>query len=64
MEEQKPVTAYLLRPPAILHHYDNPLINSIGENILLRPLTGGIALMTTTRPVFAFSNRILNNNYL
>lgn len=44
--------------------YDNPLVNSIGENILLRPLTGGIALMTTTRPVFAFSNRILNNNYI
>lgn len=44
--------------------YDNPLINSIGENILLRPQTGGIALMTTTRVVFAFSNRVLNNNYL
>lgn len=44
--------------------YDNPLINSIGENILLRPKTGGIALMTTTRPVFAFSNRIMNENYL
>ncbi|HEX7903992.1 MAG TPA: type IX secretion system sortase PorU [Chitinophagaceae bacterium] len=44
--------------------YDNPNINSIGENILLRPKTGGIALMTTTRVVFAFSNRIMNNNYL
>lgn len=44
--------------------YDNPLLNSIGENILLRPQTGGIALMTTTRVVFAFSNRIMNNNYL
>jgi hypothetical protein len=44
--------------------YDNPVINSIGENILLRPKTGGIALMTTTRLVFAFSNRIINNNYL
>lgn len=44
--------------------YDNPAINSIGENILLRPKTGGIALMTTTRPVFAFSNRIMNNNYI
>jgi hypothetical protein len=31
---------------------------------LLRPQTGGIALMTTTRPVYAFSNRIMNNNYL
>src|SRR5690606_12806639 len=44
--------------------YDNPQINSIGENILLRPQTGAIALMTTTRVVFAFSNRIMNDNYL
>ncbi|MBK5270532.1 MAG: type IX secretion system sortase PorU, partial [Bacteroidia bacterium] len=44
--------------------YDNPTISSIGENILLRPKTGAIALMTTTRVVFAFSNRIMNNNYL
>ena len=44
--------------------YDNPFINSLGENILLRPKNGGIALMTTTRPVYAFSNRIMNNNYI
>ncbi len=44
--------------------YDNPGVNSIGENILLRPKTGAIALMTTTRVVFAFSNRVMNNNYL
>lgn len=44
--------------------YDNPNLNSLGENILLRPSTGGIALMTTTRVVFSFSNRIINNNYL
>ena len=44
--------------------YDNPGNNSIGENILLRPKTGAIALMTTTRVVFAFSNRVMNNNYL
>jgi hypothetical protein len=44
--------------------YDNPGIRSIGEDILLRPKTGGIALMTTTRVVFAFSNRIMNDNYL
>jgi hypothetical protein len=44
--------------------YDIPQINSIGENILMRPKTGAIALMTTTRVVFAFSNRIMNNNYL
>ncbi len=44
--------------------FDNPLINSLGENILVRPKTGAVALMTTTRVVFAFSNRIMNNNYL
>lgn len=44
--------------------FDIPQLNSIGENILLRPKTGAIALMTTTRVVFAFSNRIMNNNYL
>lgn len=44
--------------------YDNPFTNSLGENILLRPKTGGIAMMTTTRLVFSFSNRIMNNNYL
>ena len=44
--------------------YDNPFINSIGENILLRPRTGGIAMMTTTRLVFSFSNQIMNNNYM
>ena len=44
--------------------YDNPFTNSIGENILLRPKTGGIAMMTTTRLVFSFSNRIMNNNYM
>lgn len=44
--------------------YDNPLVSSIGENLLLREKTGAIALMTTTRLVFAFSNRIMNKNYV
>jgi Peptidase family C25 len=44
--------------------FDNPAISSLGENILLREKTGAIALMTTTRLVFAFSNRIMNRNYL
>jgi hypothetical protein len=44
--------------------YDNPFINSIGENIILRPKTGGIGLVTTTRLVFSFSNRIMNNNFM
>ena len=44
--------------------YDNPFIPSLGENILLRLRTGAIALMTTTRLVFSFSNRLMNNNYM
>ena len=44
--------------------YDNPFINSLGEDILLREKNGAIGLMTTTRVVFAFSNRIMNANYL
>lgn len=44
--------------------YDNPIKNSLGENLIVRPKTGAIALMTTTRVVFAYSNRIINNNYL
>jgi Peptidase family C25/FlgD Ig-like domain len=44
--------------------FDNPNINSLGEDILIREKNGAIALMTTTRVVFAFSNRIMNTNYL
>jgi hypothetical protein len=44
--------------------YDNPYQESIGENLVVRPKTGAIALMTTSRVVFAFSNRIMNDNYL
>ncbi|HKP32183.1 MAG TPA: type IX secretion system sortase PorU, partial [Chitinophagaceae bacterium] len=44
--------------------YDDPRNNSIGENVLLREKTGAIALMTTTRLVFAFSNKVMNQNYL
>ncbi|MDB5196516.1 MAG: porU, partial [Flaviaesturariibacter sp.] len=44
--------------------YDLPNVASLGENLLVRPKTGAIALRTTTRVVFAFSNRILNDNYL
>ena len=44
--------------------FDQPNIYALGENLLVRPKTGAIALMTTTRVVFANSNRIMNNNYL
>ena len=42
----------------------NPTINSLGEYLLTKPNAGAIALMTTTRLVFAYSNRILNANYM
>ena len=44
--------------------YDDPQIQSLGEKVILQQQTGAIALMTTTRDVFAFSNLIINNNYI
>jgi hypothetical protein len=43
--------------------HDNPLVQSIGASLLTRAGSGAIALMTTTRLVFAFSNKMINNNY-
>ena len=44
--------------------YDDPTKNSLGSSLLVKNSTGAIGLITTTRVVFAFSNRILNNNFL
>ncbi|KYP16569.1 type IX secretion system sortase PorU [Flavihumibacter sp. CACIAM 22H1] len=44
--------------------FDNPTIQSLGEYLLIKPRAGAIALMTTTRLVFAYSNRIMNANYM
>jgi hypothetical protein len=44
--------------------YDNPAQFSLGEDLLLRKNNGAIALLTTTRLVFASSNKIINNNFL
>lgn len=44
--------------------FDNPGYTSLGEQILQQQEGGAIALMTTTRAVFAYSNRIMNANYL
>ncbi|MBC9933898.1 type IX secretion system sortase PorU [Chitinophaga qingshengii] len=44
--------------------FDDPGINSLGAQLLLQQQSGAIALMTTTRAVFANSNRIMNANYL
>ncbi|GAB4332712.1 MAG: type IX secretion system sortase PorU [Flammeovirgaceae bacterium] len=40
--------------------YDNPQMRSGAEYAILNPQGGAIALLTTTRPVFAFSNFQLN----
>ncbi|MBO9731627.1 MAG: type IX secretion system sortase PorU [Chitinophaga sp.] len=44
--------------------YDDPGITSLGHKILLQQPGGAIALMTTTRAVFAASNQLMNANYL
>jgi hypothetical protein len=40
--------------------FDNPVFNSAGEQLVLNPQGGGIALFTTTRIAFAGSNLLLN----
>lgn len=37
---------------------------SLGEDLLMTRSSGAIGLMTTTRLVFASSNRVINNNFL
>ena len=44
--------------------HDDPAKNSLGAGILTGNPNGAIALLTTTRLVFAFSNRAINDNYL
>jgi hypothetical protein len=44
--------------------HDDPAKNSLGAGILTGSANGAIALLTTTRLVFAYSNRIINENYL
>ncbi len=44
--------------------HDDPIKNSLGEGILTGNNNGAIALLTTTRLVFAYSNRVMNDNYL
>ncbi len=44
--------------------YDDPTKKSLGASLLNTKNKGAIALMTTTRLVFAFSNSIINSNYL
>ena len=44
--------------------HDDPAKNSLGSGILTGNNNGAIALLTTTRLVFAYSNRVINDNYL
>lgn len=44
--------------------HDDPAKNSLGAGILTGNRNGAIALLTTTRLVFAYSNREINDNYL
>ncbi|MFB6457576.1 type IX secretion system sortase PorU [Chitinophaga sp. Hz27] len=44
--------------------FDNPAVISPGQQLLLQRPSGAIALMTTTRAVFAASNKIMNSNYI
>ncbi len=44
--------------------FDNPAQFSIGEDLLVGRSNGAIGLMTTTRLVFASSNKLINNNFL
>ncbi|MFN6374224.1 MAG: type IX secretion system sortase PorU [Chitinophagia bacterium] len=44
--------------------FDDQSQYSIGEELLMARPSGAVALMTTTRLVFASSNKIINNNFL
>lgn len=44
--------------------FDQPSKPSIARTLLYGSSNGAIALLTTTRLVFAYSNRIMNQNYL
>ncbi len=44
--------------------HDDPQKNSLGAAVLTGSSNGAIALLTTTRLVFAYSNRLINDNYL
>ena len=43
--------------------YDQPIITSGAEHLLLNPNGGAIALITTTRPVYAHTNLLVNRAF-
>jgi hypothetical protein len=44
--------------------FDDPLKNSVGEDMLSGDSSGAIGLLTTARLVFAYSNRMINDHFL
>ncbi|HEY0272198.1 MAG TPA: type IX secretion system sortase PorU, partial [Chitinophaga sp.] len=44
--------------------FDNPDYLSLGEYLVLKPRSGAIALLTTTRAVYAYANQTINLAYL
>ncbi|WP_239020990.1 type IX secretion system sortase PorU [Pontibacter arcticus] len=55
--------AFLLTATCEFGRYDDPARASGAEAALLHPEGGVIGLLTTTRPVYSFNNRILNRNF-
>ena len=43
--------------------YDDPTKKSLGQKLLFGSGSGAVALLTTPRLVFAYSNKIINENY-
>jgi len=55
---------FLLTATCEFGRYDDPRRNSGAEVALLNVQGGAIGLISTTRPVFASSNRVLNRNFM
>jgi hypothetical protein len=54
---------FMLTATCEFGRYDDPSRSSGAEIALLSPQGGAIGLLTTTRPVFASTNRLLNRNF-
>ena len=46
-----------------LFRYDDPEVTSAGEEILMNPFGGGVALLTTTRTVYSGGNQQINRAF-
>lgn len=55
--------AFMLTATCEFGRYDDPKRNSGAEEALLHARGGAIGLLTTTRPVYASHNRVLNRNF-